>query len=328
MTIEVFLSGRPAPLARSLVLAVLFVFLLPARARAETPSASPTGFAGRWALAEETSDNPVTSAKKPVEGTGRGGRGGRGGSRGSSVTAIDLPLEAVADAQRLMITDDGFAIRISYPAARTRTFFLDGEERELDDGDGPAKVTAKAKGSRHEKLVVSSSWSDGHGLKETWELLSSPRRLVVEGSVKGRHSFNYKRIYLPAPDPPAEKPAPAISPVPTSVPAIVASPLPAPAATVSTGEKPECAIRPPRGTSPDELARMAKISSVEAERRAVASVAPLKISSVISSSPEVHDGCLVWPFDLRLPDKGGVQEVFIDAGDGKVLSSTFESLGK
>jgi hypothetical protein len=319
---------HPARLARSLVLAVLLVLLLPARARAETPSASPTGFAGRWALAEETSENPVTSAEKPDEGTGRGGRGGRGGSRGSSVTAMDLPLEAVADAQRLMITDDGFAIRISYPAARTRTFFLDGEERELDDGDGPAKVTAKAKGSRHEKLVVSSSWSDGHGLKETWELLSSPRRLVVEGSVKGRHSFNYKRIYLPAPDPLAEKPAPAISPVPTSVPAVVASPPPAPAASVPASATSDCAIRPPRGTSPDELSRMAKISSAEAERRAVASVAPLKVGSIISSSPEVHDGCLVWPFDLRLPDKGGVQEVFIDAGDGKVLSSTFESLGK
>ena len=72
---------------------------------------------------------------------------------------------------------------------------------------------------------------------------------------------------------------------------------------------------------------MAKISSEEAERRAVASVAPQKVGSVISSSPEVQDGCLVWPFDLRLPDKGGVQEVFIDAGDGKVLYSNFESSG-
>jgi len=322
------MSEHPARLALPLVLAGLVAFFVPARACAETPSASPTGLAGSWALAEETSDNPVTSAEKPVESSSRGGHGGRGGSRGTSVTAMDLPLESVADAQRLVITDDGFAIRITYPAGRTRTFFPDGEERELDDGDGPAKVTVKAKGSRHEKLVVSSGWSDGHGLKETWDLQSSPRRLVVEGSVKGRHSFNYKRIYLRAPDLAAAEPAPVISSVPTSAPTLIASPLPAPAASVPAGAKPECAIRPPRGTSPDELARMAKISGAEAERRAVASVAPLKISSVISSSPEVHDGCLVWPFDLRLPDKGGVQEVFIDAGDGKVLSSTFESLGK
>ncbi len=73
---------------------------------------------------------------------------------------------------------------------------------------------------------------------------------------------------------------------------------------------------------------MARISAAEAERRAVAAVAPLKVGSIISSSPEVQDGCLVWPFDLRLPDKGGVQEVLIDAGDGKVLSSVFESLGR
>jgi hypothetical protein len=38
----------------------------------------------------------------------------------------------------------------------------------------------------------------------------------------------------------------------------------------------------------------------------------------------VNGGCLVWPLDLRLEGKAGVQEVLIDAGDGKVLSSTFE----
>lgn len=310
------------------LLAGLVVLLVPAGTRAGTPSATPPGLAGTWALAEEASDNPVTSGEKPTEGTGRGGRGGRGGSRSTTLTAMDLPLEAVVDAQHLVITDDGFAIRITYPTGRIRTFLTDGEERELDDGDGPAKVTVKEKGGRRERFAVSSRWSDGHGLKETWELQPPLRRLVVEGSVKGRTSFDYKRVYLPAPDLPAATPAPAIPVVPTAVPAVVASPLPAPAASVPVGEKPVCSIRPPRGTSLDELARMAKVSAAEAERRAVASVAPLKVGSIISSSPEVHDGCLVWPFDLRLPEKRGVQEVFIDAGDGKVLSSTFESVEK
>ena len=319
------MSERPVRLFRLLLLAALVVFFIPVRAGAGTPSAGPTGLAGRWVLAEESSDNPVTAGEKPAESKGRGGRGG---SRGTTVTATDLPLEAVVDAQHLVITDDGFVIRITYPTGRIRTFLPDGEERELDDGDGPAKVTVKEKGGRHEKFVVSSSWSDGHGLKETWELQSPPRRLVVEGSVKGRASFNYRRNYLPAPDLPAATPTPVTPSVPTVFPTVVAPPPPAPAGPAPTGAKPECSIRPPRGTLPDDLARMAKISAAEAERRAVASVAPLKVGSIISSSPEVQDGCLVWPFDLRLPDKGGVQEVFIDAGDGKVLSSTFESLGK
>jgi uncharacterized membrane protein YkoI len=73
---------------------------------------------------------------------------------------------------------------------------------------------------------------------------------------------------------------------------------------------------------------MARIPAAEAERRAVASVGSQKVSSVISSDLEVDDGCLVWPFDLRLEGKAGVQEVLIDAGDGKVISSSFESLSK
>ncbi len=44
----------------------------------------------------------------------------------------------------------------------------------------------------------------------------------------------------------------------------------------------------------------------------------------MSSDPEVNEGCLVWPLDLRIEGKSGVLEVLIDAGDGKVLSSTFE----
>ena len=54
-------------------------------------------------------------------------------------------------------------------------------------------------------------------------------------------------------------------------------------------------------------------------------MAPLNVLSVISSDVEVDEGCLVWPFDLRLHDKKGVQEVLVDAGDGKVLSSHFEA---
>jgi uncharacterized protein (TIGR02246 family) len=95
-------------------------------------------------------------------------------------------------------------------------------------------------------------------------------------------------------------------------------------APFANAQKPECSIRPPRGTPSDELSRMAKINARDAEAKAVASVAPDKVASIISSQVEVVNGCLAWPFDLRFANKGGVQEVMVDAGDGKILSSEYE----
>lgn len=96
------------------------------------------------------------------------------------------------------------------------------------------------------------------------------------------------------------------------------------AAPFARAQKPECSLRPARGTSQTELASMARVTSRDAEARAIASVAPSKVNSVMSSGVEVVNGCLAWPFDLRFADKGGVQEVMVDAGDGKILSSEYE----
>jgi len=95
-------------------------------------------------------------------------------------------------------------------------------------------------------------------------------------------------------------------------------------AALARAQKPDCSIRPPRGTSPEELSRMAKVSAKDAEARAVASVAPDTVASIISSGVEVVNGCLAWPLDLRFANKGGVTEVVVDAGDGKILSSEYE----
>jgi uncharacterized protein (TIGR02246 family) len=95
-------------------------------------------------------------------------------------------------------------------------------------------------------------------------------------------------------------------------------------AALATAQKPDCSIRPPRGTSQEDLSRMAKVTSKDAEARAVASVAPEKVTSIMSSGVEVVNGCLAWPFDLRFASKGGVQEVMVDAGDGRILSSEYE----
>jgi uncharacterized protein (TIGR02246 family) len=69
---------------------------------------------------------------------------------------------------------------------------------------------------------------------------------------------------------------------------------------------------------------MAKVTATDAEARAVAFVAPDKVTSIIASGVEVVNGCLAWPLDLRFANKGGVTEVVVDAGDGRILSSEYE----
>lgn len=306
-----------------------FLAAAASRLGAEAAPSPRTGFSGTWGLTEATVSDPAAALGKVASAAGADGssgaagrgRGGRGGS-GSLASALDDPLEALGDARRVVVVDDGRRVEITYPSGRKRVVITDGEEREQDDGDGPAKVTAKRK-SAPERIIVTSKWSAGHSLKETWELSPSPRRLLVEGKVDGRHNFSYRRAFEPVPDaPPTPTPAPVVATVPT--PAAPQGTSSAPATASAPAVRPECSLRPPSGLSSSELKRLAKVTLAEAQRRAVASAAPQRVTSVMSSDPEVNEGCLVWPLDLRIEGKSGVLEVLIDAGDGKVLSSTFE----
>lgn len=90
-------------------------------------------------------------------------------------------------------------------------------------------------------------------------------------------------------------------------------------------QKPECSITAPRGASESDLRRLAKVDAKSAEAKAVASVAPDRVNSIISGDIDVVDGCLAWSFLLRFSNKGGVTEVVVDAGDGKILSSEYEA---
>jgi uncharacterized protein (TIGR02246 family) len=95
-------------------------------------------------------------------------------------------------------------------------------------------------------------------------------------------------------------------------------------AAPALAQKPECSVKVPRGASEAELRRLARVSVQDAEAKAVASVAPDRVNSVVSGDVDVLDGCLAWTFLLRFSNKGGVTEVSVDAGDGKILSSEYE----
>lgn len=303
---------------------------------APTPTASaPAGFAGTWTL--------EAAADDVARVTPKGAWGGLGGTTGATARpgggGFDLPLEVMTDARVLVVEDDGSRLRITYPSGRVRTFVTDGRERYVDDGDGPADVVARR---RHRTVTVSSEWVRGYRLRETWELRADPRRLVVTGRLKGRESHEYVRNYEPAPAgavvatvaPPPPPPTPAVRlPWAPSVPAPAAAPASGDPGGPPVKEPPsvdrlaECTIRPPARTPSGELNGLAKAPQEAAAKAATASVAPLRPEGVLSSGAEVFDGCLVWPFTLRLPVLGGVQEVFVDAGDGRVVKSDFIRLG-
>ncbi len=70
---------------------------------------------------------------------------------------------------------------------------------------------------------------------------------------------------------------------------------------------------------------MARVSESKAERIALERVAHgAKISS---AELESEQGCLIWSFDLKVPGRKGIQEVNIDAGNGKILGMHREGAG-
>jgi uncharacterized membrane protein YkoI len=92
----------------------------------------------------------------------------------------------------------------------------------------------------------------------------------------------------------------------------------------AAGESPDCAVRSKNVKGGRALRAMARISEPVALRTAIGTIKHTDVVSVLNSELEVEHGCLVWSFDLSVPGIPGIQEVQVDAGDGKVLSSERE----
>lgn len=85
----------------------------------------------------------------------------------------------------------------------------------------------------------------------------------------------------------------------------------------------QCSIHPPQGTPDAQLASMAKVSKSRAERIALHRVKGH--ASISSAEIEAEQNCLIWSFDVKVRGRKGIQEVNIDAGNGKVLDVHHES---
>lgn len=86
-----------------------------------------------------------------------------------------------------------------------------------------------------------------------------------------------------------------------------------------------CTIHPKKGASKADLKSMAKVSEDDARKTALASLKDPSKGTVKEAELESEHGCLVYSFDIAISGTSGIQEVQVDAGDGKVLSSEHES---
>ena len=70
---------------------------------------------------------------------------------------------------------------------------------------------------------------------------------------------------------------------------------------------------------------MAKINQADAHKAALAPLKDPSKATVKSAELEAERGCLLYSFDIAITGTAGVQEVQIDAGNGKVLSTKHET---
>lgn len=87
----------------------------------------------------------------------------------------------------------------------------------------------------------------------------------------------------------------------------------------------QCSIHPPKSASDAQLRAMVRISKRRAKGIALRRVD--HGAKIAGAEIEAEQGCLIWSFDTKIPGRKGVEEVNIDAGNGKVLGVHHESAG-
>jgi uncharacterized membrane protein YkoI len=103
---------------------------------------------------------------------------------------------------------------------------------------------------------------------------------------------------------------------------IIAALLAAPLAVSAAGEFKDCSMKAAKTAKKADLMAMAKVKSDEARKIALDST---KGTSVVKGGIETEEGCLVYSYHVKDAAGKGQTEVFIDAGNGKVLKTEHES---
>jgi len=74
-----------------------------------------------------------------------------------------------------------------------------------------------------------------------------------------------------------------------------------------------------------ELKKKVKISQADAEKAALKAVGGEDSKKTTYSELEIEQGFLVYSIDVKIAGKDGVEEVWVDAGSGKVLAKMHEA---
>ncbi len=100
---------------------------------------------------------------------------------------------------------------------------------------------------------------------------------------------------------------------------LVALPL---AASAATGDlKSTCSMKASKTAKKADLEKMATIKPDEAKKIAMGDA---KGASIVKGGIETEDGCLVYSYHVKNAGDKGQTEVFVDAGNGKVLKKEHE----
>lgn len=84
----------------------------------------------------------------------------------------------------------------------------------------------------------------------------------------------------------------------------------------------DCSTKASKTTPKKDLLATAPIKEAEAKRIALESAGPG--SKILKGGIETEDGCLVYSYHVKDPAKKGQTEVFVDAGNGKILKQEME----
>ena len=102
----------------------------------------------------------------------------------------------------------------------------------------------------------------------------------------------------------------------------LAFPFAVSAAPLASDAFKDCSMKASKVTPKKELLKTATVKEAEAKRIALGTAGPG--SKIVKGGIETEDGCLVYSYHVKDPAKKGQTEVFVDAGNGKVLKQEME----
>jgi peptidase YpeB-like protein len=84
----------------------------------------------------------------------------------------------------------------------------------------------------------------------------------------------------------------------------------------------DCSVKAAKTTPKATLLQTATVKEAEAKTIALGTAGPG--AKIVKGGIETEDGCLVYSYHVKDPAKTGQTEVFVDAGNGKVLKQEQE----